>query len=330
MKKLIAGLVGFCMAIGIGSMLSAAEMKVSSDIEIFYERSKEIKGVDDDDRFKANQLYFTFDGKFENNVSATLKIDGADMVSKDGGNVTEHFIEDANFTFKHIAGSPLTLVFGKDEMPFGLDYDKYLNDSVTHSFEIDKVWGLHAICDIANVGNIAAAIYENRNGSDENETSDNVTVRAMVDKLVKGLKCQASFAIEEYEPASDTVEDEMRWSVGASFDFIEAANVNLEYTGFANRKGMEDYDPFVICFGVEYKIQAYKVYARYEYLDADDMDDGEENFYMAGGSYDVTKNFTVALEAANFNSANLKDAADVYVDEDDIEMAVIAGVHAKW
>ena len=219
MKKLIAVLIVAVISIGFGNSAFCSEITVGGNLELFYERSKEVKGIDDDDRFKTNQLYVTLDGKFENNLEAKLIIDGADFISGDGKDVSEKIVEEANFSFKKIMGSPVTLVFGKDEMPYGLDYDKYLNDPLAHIFEIDKVWGFHAIVDIDKIGEFAAAVYENRNGSAENETTDNFTARLKIDELVKGLVFELSFGVEEYEPAGSSVEDENRYSVGCSYSF---------------------------------------------------------------------------------------------------------------
>lgn len=329
MKKLIAVLILACFSIGFSSAAFCTEMKVSSHLETFYERSEDVGDARDNDKFKINQLYFTFDGKFDNNLYATLKIDAADFISADGKTVTEKFVEEANFTFKKIMGSPVTLVFGKDEMPFGLDYNKFLNDPLVHNFEIDKVWGLHAIIDIDQVGNFAAAVYENRNGSDGNEATDNFTCRLTVDKLIKGLLIEVSYAVEEYEPAA-TSEDDTRYSVGCSYNFLDGANVNLEYTGFKNLKGTEDYDPSLISVGAEYKMDIYKIFARYENVDADDKKNVEENFYMFGVSCTPSPKYTISLEWANFNTGDYKDASDLDVAEDSIESSIIFGVNAKF
>jgi hypothetical protein len=301
------------------------ELKVSSDLELFYERSKDIGGVDNDDQFKTNGLYFCFDGSFENNMSAKLKVDGSDMVSKDGDLVTENFIEEANFSLNHLGGSPLTLIFGKDEMPFGQDYDKHLTDPITNKFEIDKVWALHAILDLNNFGNLAAALYERR--SDDYEITDNFAIRLTMNKLVEGLSCEVSTAFESYP---EDMEDEIRYSLGAYYDFPMGLNLNFEYTAFANRKGVDAYDPSLITFGVEYTIAPVMLYTRIEHLDADGLDDVEEFFFMAGVSYDVAPKFTISLEGSNFNTSDLSDASDLMVADGTLEPAVVFGMRAKY
>ena len=308
----------------------AVEIKASADIEVFYERSDDINGVNDDDKFKTNQLYVTFDGKFEPGYFAKLKLDGADIVSSDGGNVTEKIVEEANFTISDLGGSPVTVVFGKDEMPYGLDYDKYLNDSIAHAFEIDKVWGIHGIMKLSDFGNIAVALYEHRNGSDENELTDNYTARVMMDQLIQNLIFEVSFAGEEYVSLTEDLDDETRYSVGIVYKFIDGVNVNFEYNSFQNRKGARDYDPSILTAGLEYKIESFKLFTRYEKIFEDTISDVEENFFMGGVSYTPTKNYTFSLEIANFNSNNLKDAADLNVTDGSLDTAIIGGIHAKF
>ena len=148
------------------SVSSAAELKVSGKAEIWIEASRDIDGNKEDSKIKANELYLILDGKFDNDVSAKIQFDGADIVSRDGKTVTEKIVEEANFTFKNIAGSPVTLVLGKDEMPFGQDHDKMLSDPLVHAFEIDKVWGVNGSVAIDGVGTLGAATYYHRNSAD--------------------------------------------------------------------------------------------------------------------------------------------------------------------
>lgn len=165
MRKLAMVMLAMAFLATISTLVFGSEFKASGDLELFYENSDEVVGNEDSDQFITNQLYLTIDGLFDGGLSARLKLDGADIVSSDGGEVTESIVEEANFTIENIGGSPVTLVFGKDEMPYGLDYDKYLNDPIVHAFEIDKVWGFHGIVKLTNIGNVAAGLYQHRNGS---------------------------------------------------------------------------------------------------------------------------------------------------------------------
>ena len=138
MKKMVLVVMAIALCASF-AMAEGPEIKVSGDLELFYELSDDVGGSNDGDKFKSNQLYLKFDGTFDNNMAARVILDGADIVSSDGGTVKgEKIIEEANFTCKDIGGSPVSVVFGKSEMPFGMDYDKYLNDSIAHMLEIDK------------------------------------------------------------------------------------------------------------------------------------------------------------------------------------------------
>lgn len=331
LKKISVIIIGVLFVSTLSVSVYAAEYKASADLELFYESSEDVGGTDDNDKFKTNQLYFTVDGEFDNNMAARLKLDGADIISSDGKDVTHKIVEEANFTTKDIGGSPVSVVFGKDEMPFGLDYDKYLNDSITHQFEIDKVWGLHVIVDFP-IGNFAVAAYEHRNGSAENEVLDNLAARFKVDKILDGmLVFELSAAKEEYVDAATGIEeDESKLSAGLIFKFLDGANVNLEYISFSNKGGVDDYDPALVTVGFEYKINTVKLFARYERIIEDVASQVEENFYTGGVSCTPVKNYTFSLEVSNFNSANLSDAKDLEVAEDSLETAVLLGVRAKF
>ncbi|MCK4821042.1 hypothetical protein KA005_35080, partial [bacterium] len=141
MKKVLAtaGLF-FCMT----APAMAGDVKISGSVELQYRKSSDKLASEGDDEIKAEELYIKVEKEVADNISAMIKLDGADM---DGGkqSSTHKYIEEAQVIFKNVADQPLTVIFGKDEMPFGQDYEKFMLSSRTHSFEIDKVWGLHGI-----------------------------------------------------------------------------------------------------------------------------------------------------------------------------------------
>jgi hypothetical protein len=348
LTRAVVIVVMLCMVVSMSNAEEGVpELSVKADLELFYEQSDDVAGDEDDDKFKSNQLYIEVLGKFDNDLEAKVKMDFADVVSSDNKLVTEKVVEEANFTAKHVSGSPFTLVFGKDEMPFGLDYDKGLNDSITHQFEIDKVWGFHGIVDIDGVGSIAAATYQHRHTDDDeieasNETSDNFTGRLTVDKLVKNLAVKVSGASEKYTDIEEIDEDtgvasmsekddELRWGVGAIYKVKGIGNVNAEYVAFESLKGIPDYDPDLITLGVEYEVaDKTAVWGRYEVIGDDTSDDVETDFWTVGIKHSLAKNFTLMVEYSNFNSANLKDAKDLKVADGSTEDAIIFGVRAKF
>ena len=312
---------------------------------MYYESSSNIKSQDndddgdfngvgdtqDDDQFKTQQLYLTIDGKFDGDMAARLKLDGADIVNSDGGAVTEKIVEEANFILKNIAGSPVTLIFGKDEMPFGLDYDKHLTDPLQHNFEIDKVWGVHAITKINGKHKFAVAFYENRNSTndDENELTSNYAARYN-GNIVERLDIELSFGEEQYKTAVSGLDDEKRYNAGFVYKF-ESTNVNVEYTTFQNRKG-SNRDPSLFSLGFEHKMDKHSVWGRFEFVDADEAADEqvEDNFYTIGYAYKAAKNYTLSAEFANFSTSDYKDASDLKVADGSIENSTKLGVRAKF
>jgi len=342
--------VVLCMVV---SMTNAAEetkipeLSLKPNLELFYENSKYVGGTGDDDKFKSNQFYLDFGAKFENDLAAKLKLDAADIESRDGTTVSAKAVEEANFTAKHIGDSCVTLIFGKDEMPFGLDYDKYLNDSVAHQFEIDKVWGFHGIVDIPCVGNIAAAAYQHRHTDDDetlatNEAGDNYTAKLTIDKLIKNLTVKISGASESYSDTEATdddtgvttvsaMEDETRWGAGAVYKVKGIGNINAEYISFSSLKGYPGYDPSLVTLGVECNaIEKTAIWGRLEIIDEDTTDDVETEFWSAGVKYSPTKNYELMVEYSNFNSGDMKDAKDLKVAKNSIEDSILFGVRAKF
>ncbi len=339
--------IGTTGALGEDAAPEFPKIGVAADLELFYENSDNVGREGDNDKFKSNQLYFDINGKFDKNLSAKLKLDGADIVSSDGKVVTEKIVEEANFTAKHIGGSPVTVVFGKDEMPFGLDYDKYLNDSIAHQFEIDKVWGFHGIVDIPGVGNVAAAAYQHRHSDDDevdasNETGDNYAAKLTIDKLVKNLTVKLSGASESYSDTAVTDDDtgvttttmkdeETRYGAGAILKIGDLGNINAEYIAFNNLNGTPDYDPSLITLGVEYDVvDKTVIWGRYEIIDDDTPETTENDFWSVGVKYSPTKNYSLMVEYSNFNSGDMKDATDLNVAKGSTDDAILVGVRAKF
>lgn len=343
MRKFYSLVMGLSMIGMISNSFAQSEIKVSGDLELFYEYSKNLS-TNDDDQFKTNQLYVTFDGVWEEGLQARLKLDGADL--KDGKSVSEKVVEEANFTFKEINGSPVTLVFGKDEMPFGQDYDKYINDSLVHNFEIDKVWGINGNIKITDFGKIELGAYQHRNGSDENQLYDNLCVRLKVDNLIKNVSFQISAGSEEYMsiPAVSATattagkaevvkDDEVRLGAGFIIKFGNQGNFNFEYVTFQNQKGKPDYDPGLVTIGAQYGIaEKTKIFGRYEKILTDDEPASglEEDFFLMGINYQLGKKYTLALEYTNYNSSDLSDAKDLNVSKNSIEDSIKFGCRAKF
>lgn len=314
------------------------EIKFAGDLELFYETGSDTGGADDNDQFKTQQLYFTTKGKFDGGMEAMLKLDAADIVSGDGKFVTEKIVEEANFTLKDVAGSPVTLAFGKDEMPFGMDYDKYLTDPIVHNFEIDKVWGLNAALDLGKIGVVETGVYEHRNGSPANEATGNWCARYGLKDIAGRLSFEVSGGVEMYDLADDAeadaapLKDESRLSAGMKCD-IGKGNVNLEYTAFQGIKGVDGNDPALVTAGIEQKLnESLTGYFRYEKIlsDGEGREDGEEDFYMAGLGYEPVKNYVLSIEYCNFTTGNLNDTSDLYVAKGKLEDTLKIGVHAMF
>ncbi|NQT92481.1 MAG: hypothetical protein HQ559_06955 [Lentisphaerae bacterium] len=338
----------FCMVLPMSNAADeeGPQMSIEADLELFYELSKDVGGPGDIDKFTSNQLYVDIVGQFDDNHAARLKLDGADIESAGGKTVSAGIIEEANFSARKIAGSPVSLVLGKDEMPFGLDYDKYLNDSIAHQFEVDKVWGVHGIVDIPAVGNVAAATYQHRHSVEgeidsSNQIGNNYCAKLTINKLIENLTVNISGGTESYSDVETTDEatglastsardDEIRWGAGAVFKIEDIGNINAEYIGFSNLQGTPDYNPGLVTVGLQCDmIDNTAIWARYEMILADAAD-VETGFWTVGVKYECVENFDVMLEYSNFNSGDMKDANDLNVEKGTTENALLVGVRASF
>ena len=346
MKKTIIGVLVMlmCVFVAFSAMAEGPTLTVSGKAEIWLEVSDEIDANKGDSKITANELYVTVDAKFEKDVAARIKFDGADIVSSDGKATTEKIVEEANFTFKNIGDSPVTLVLGKDEMPFGQDYDKMLSDPLVHNFEIDKVWGLNGNVDLANIGSIGAAVYHHRNSASDrtetdNEALDNYTVRLKVDKLVDCVALEVSFAQESYSDVYATEDDvtpitarddEKRVSVGVLVK-LAPVNVAVEYIGMQNRKGVPGYDPGLVSVAGDVKLSDdVKLHAMYEKILEDSVEVVEEDFFGVGLEYAMVDGISLFVEYLNYNTGDLKDGADLEVADISTEDSVKVGVRGKF
>ncbi len=94
--------------------------------------------------------------------------------------------------------------------------------------------------------------------------------------------------------------------------------------------GEVGYEPGLLTVGLEGKRGDLRLFGRYEKIFEDSETDVEENFYAVGISYIPTKNYTISLEIANFNSGDLTDASDLRVADDSTEGSVLVGIRAKF
>lgn len=353
MKKITPALVMVAI-LAATTITYAAEMefKSSADLELFYELSNDVKGIDENDQLKSNQLYFQVDGVSEDGYEATLKLDGADIVSSDNKVVTEKIVEEANFTVKNVGGAPIDVCFGKDEQPFGMDYDKYLNDSITHLFEIDKVWGINATVKL-DFMTIAAGTYEHRHSAPsanqtlltaDNNMGDNFTAKISSKKIAKILTVCISGANESYADVSTTdsvtglttttaKDDETRLGAGFILECPKSiGNINAEYVSFQNMTGTKDYNPGLLTLGLEYKAcEKFTLWGRYEIIEKDTTTDVETDFWSIGVMYSPITNYTFLVEYSNFNSSDFKDAyTDLIVAKGSMENSILLGVKAIY
>ena len=171
----------------------------------------------------------------------------------------------------------------------------------------------------------------------DNQLGDNYATRLKVDKLVKNLSMELSYATEAYSDVVDATpaliqkDDEQRFSAGFVYKVGKLGNINAEYIATKNRKGTPDYDPGVISLGLEAVLMdELTLLTKFEHILEDASVDVEEDFVTVALVYMAAKNWGLHLEYSNFNSVNYKDASDLMVADGSLEHAVKLGVRARY
>jgi hypothetical protein len=273
----------------------AGDVVISGAVELQYRHSSDVYGSYGNDDIKAEELYIQAKKEIAPNIEALIKLDGADIskahdhdIDTSGITIAQldetekatsshKMVEEAQVIFKKIGGAPITLVVGKDEMPFGQDYEKFYYSNNTHGYEIDKVWGLNGKYDIESFGSVEAAFFKRDTKSESNgsETAltDSFAARATCNKLINGLSFKISYAKKGKDNSDATEVDEKRISVGAKYS-ISNLTLHFENTRLTSKDYEEDNDPSVLLVGADY-LFAEKILPKcfYETLDDDDAGD---------------------------------------------------------
>ncbi|MBA3065004.1 porin [bacterium] len=295
-----------------GRLKFAEDASIGGIYDIQYRSGDSYKATGGD-KFDVSALYLTVMKNLDKNIDSKLIIDGADLASETATQPSHKYVEEAQIIIRNIAELPLTVVFGKDEMPFGQDYDKSLFDSLIHSLEIDKVWGLNAGYKFNDMFKLEAAVWEQAGNTDIG-ISENYTTRLSLSPMDK-LAVEISFANIEQLAAKD----ESRVSAGVVYN-LPAIVLYGEYVGLDNPvTTLEGYalgeNPTLSCIGVDVPITAvWKIKARYESVDDDSNADTISGVFQTGVDYVIGKNTTLMIEYQNIlGEGSVQDVRDISV-----------------
>lgn len=292
MKKIITAM-GMVLCITLPA-LAEDGVKISGSVEIQYRNSSDNYASSGDDKIQPEELYIQLEKEVAENVGILIKLDGADMNNKTGNKSTHKVVEEAQVIFRNVGDRPLTLVFGKDEMPFGQDYERFLLNSVTHDFEIDKVWGVHGIYKLYGFGSVAAAFFE-RDAENKKDVglTDSFAIKLKADKLVDNLSVEVSYATVGKDESTAEV-DEDRVSLGAKFKIADIT-LHGEYTSFSDYSHVSGRDLGVMLVGADYRIENLLFKVRHEASDDDNANE-EDGRTAIGVSYYFSKKAFVTAE----------------------------------
>jgi len=325
------------------------EVEMSGKIEGWYQHAEGVGRNSGNGRMGFNTLYLAIDAAYEDDYAGRIKLDGADIVNRDDMSVSADAVEEANLTAGNVLGLPVTLVCGKDEMPFGLDDDQHLTDPVIHHLEIDKVLGVIAEVALPEIGSLAGSTYYHRNLIEENQErlgldnrlGDNVAVQLKLDTLAEGVMAQVSYATEAFADIETTDtngvttvgarDDEQRWSVGVMCNIGDLGEVSIEYVGTMNRLGRIGHDPGIVALNLSTEVMdKLEAFGRYERILTDELSNpiAAEDFYLLGLEYSPAENYAVALEYANYSTVDYRYVADLDIGNRSTEGSIKLGVRA--
>ena len=308
MKRMLAMTMISIMLAATAATTAAADddVKISGAVEVQYLRSSDTLAAKGGDEVKPEEIYITIDKEVSETTALRIKLDGADM------NKSTHshkMVEEAYIEFKNILGQPLSLIYGKDEMPFGQDYEKFFISSRTHGFEIDKVWGFHAIYKVDGLGKVSAAVFE-RDTTKDVAMTESFAAEVKADKLSSDFSIEASYAKRGKEEGA-AEEDETRYSVGAVYK-VGALTLHAEHTGFSDYDFTKGRDLDVTLVGVDYKVGKALAMVRYEASD-DSVAGNEDERIAYGLSYKLDKNTTAAVEYQTTSYDSASPEEDIFL-----------------
>lgn len=290
MKKLFMVVMGLSLA---APVMAADDLKISGSVEIQYRSSDdyyndkslplEYPSIADNgnyggDLIRPEEVYLQVSKKMDKGVEVLLKFDGADM---DKDSADNNYLEEAQIIFSDLGLKGLSIVAGKDEMPFGQDYEQFLLSSITHGLEIDKVWGLHGIYAFKGLGTIEAAVFERARDVDT-RVQDSFAAKATMDKLVKNLSVEVSAARKGKDVGSGE-KDESRVNGGAVFKWSDFT-VHAEKTMVQNLGNFDGYDLDVTQVGADFKFKDFLFKVRQELMDHDGAAADYAELKIAGGA----------------------------------------------
>ncbi|MDT8318808.1 MAG: porin [bacterium] len=300
MKKVLAAAgLFFCMTV---SAHAAGDVKISGAVELQYMISSDKYETQGDDAIKFEELYIQIEAEVAENISGMIKLDAADMNEVGGGNKDHDssMVEEAQIIFRNIAGQPLTVYVGKDEMPWIQDYEKFLFSSEVHGKEVDKVIGVHGQYKIDGFGSVDLAFFErdsDNKPADKYETglTDSMTVKLTADKLVDNLSLSLGYKKEGKDKAalSTETDDATGTSIAAIYK-VAGLTIHAEMLSMEDHDGASEED--IKQVGLDYKLGNFLLKGRYETVDADDGAGDDDTLTAYGVSYYFDKKAYMVIE----------------------------------
>lgn len=243
-----------------------------------------------DDSTDAYKIYLNFDKNVADDIGMHLVINADKFGSDDA-------LEAAHIAFSNVGGAPMTLLAGKVEVPWGMDYSKFITSTYVHELEIDKVWGGAMVYGIDGFGSFIFAICEAdpTNGTDRKLTGS-YAIKVKADKLMDGLAAEASMVKVEKDALNDAQKDDSRISIAAKYAVADAT-VAAEYVTTTSYACVERDDEMgVMLLGVDYKTGDMLLKASYEAISNDTSGDAEETRMLIGANYNFADGVYASLE----------------------------------
>jgi len=130
----------FLSGVSFSKSCFAVDVTVGGDVELVYSgiRIDDTVTQDKTAKFNTTCAAVTVKAKIDENTNLFIKLDVDDFVDGVSGISNDSLLEEAKFTFDNLLGTvegtmPLSVIAGKQELPFGLDKDIVISDTYTHN-----------------------------------------------------------------------------------------------------------------------------------------------------------------------------------------------------
>lgn len=254
------------------------DVKIGAHIEMDYQfKTEDITTTTEEKtaNWKTSDIDLNISAKINESTDVFLKLDLDDATTLKP-HLQNGLVEEIGFNFKVSGAEGLKFKVGKQEVPFGADWDMAITDAYTHNSgtgyisdrnkiahpgEIDNRFGVNAIY-VANEIKVEAMIFQDDGGSQETKTSGDIEMNdpgtsgaVRLTYKQKGLgEARVSYALQRDDRDLTTVDNATSISLAIKATPIEQLMIFGEYIIGSDIGNTKDNDVDVFQIGAKYNI----------------------------------------------------------------------------